>query len=163
VQRQKMTSLVLPRKRLDEDLDHSTAAQADSEIDVVFLGRVVGHEARLIALDGPTSPKEHVALETASADRSGRPPFFGNQHPGVQAQRTSGSAFMCSMISSPVRRPPFRDGSFICSQICCLVRPSHSMDKGARCQVVTPGTKPSAVFAAWWHVWHVWVGAPWPS
>src|SRR5262249_51240540 len=37
--------------------------------------------------------------------------------PGVQAQRTSGSVFMCSMTSLPVLRPPLRAGSFICSQI----------------------------------------------
>src|SRR5262249_29130406 len=50
--------------------------------------------------------------------------------PGAQAQRTSGSVFMCSMTCSPVRRPPLRAGSLICSQICSLLRPSHSMDKG---------------------------------
>src|SRR6266568_2054872 len=32
--------------------------------------------------------------------------------PGAHAQRTSGSTFMCSMTSSPVRWPPFRAGSF---------------------------------------------------
>src|SRR2546425_1113373 len=68
--------------------------------------------------------------------------------PGAHAQRTSGSTFMCSMTSSPVRWPPFRAGSFICSQICALVRPSHFMDNGARCQVATPGTKPSALLVA---------------
>jgi NAD(P)-dependent dehydrogenase (short-subunit alcohol dehydrogenase family) len=35
---------------------------------------------------------------------------------------------------------------FICSQICSSLRPSHSMDTGARCQSLTPGTNPSAVF-----------------
>src|SRR5262249_1610516 len=66
--------------------------------------------------------------------------------PGDQAHSTSGSVFMCSMICSAVWRPPFRAGSFICSQICCALRPSQSIDKGAKGQSATPGTKPSAVF-----------------
>ena len=68
--------------------------------------------------------------------------------PGAHAHKTSGSVFMCSMTSSPVRRAPFRPGSFICSQISAFVLPSHNIDKGASCQLATPGTNPSAVFVA---------------
>src|SRR5437016_2450305 len=53
--------------------------------------------------------------------------------PGAQAQRTRGSAFMCSMTSSPLRLPPFRSGSFICSQI-LLPRPAFPQH-GHRCKV----------------------------
>src|SRR6266581_850426 len=74
----------------------------------------------------------NASCESGGTDRS---------LPGAHAQRTSGSTFMCSMTSSPVRCPPLRAGSFICSQICALVRPSHFMDNGARCQVATPGTR----------------------
>src|SRR5690349_22762691 len=81
----------------------------------------------------------NASCESGGTDRS---------LPGAHAHRTSGSTFMCSMTSSPVRRPPFRAGSFISSQICRLVRPSHFMDEGARCQFGAPGTEPSAVFVA---------------
>src|SRR5438445_13826859 len=40
---------------------------------------------------------------------------------------------MCSMTSSPLRRPPFRSGSFICSQI-LLPRPAFPQH-GHRCKV----------------------------
>ena len=80
-----MAWLVRARKWLDEDPDHSTTAQADSEIDVVLVGRVVGHQARFTALDGPLRSKDHVALETTSTDGSGRPTCFSNQHPSPGA------------------------------------------------------------------------------
>src|SRR2546425_12959841 len=59
VQRRKMAWLVRARKWLDEDPDHSTTAQADSQIDDVLVGRVVGHQARFTTLDGPLRSKDH--------------------------------------------------------------------------------------------------------
>jgi hypothetical protein len=71
----------LPRQRLDQNLDHSTAAQADAEIHFALVSRVISGQGGFTALDRPLRPQDNVALEAPAAQGSGRLPFFGDQHP----------------------------------------------------------------------------------
>jgi hypothetical protein len=75
----------IPRQRLDQDLDHSTAAQADAQINFALVSRVIRGQGGFTALDRSLRPQDNVALEAPAAQGSGRLPFFRDQHPRAGA------------------------------------------------------------------------------